>query len=168
MCVFIDEKGTSSVSSIFDYNTPVGRIRIEDNGEAVTSVTFVEGDERIPVNRNESPLIREAFYQLDEYFKGKRKSFNLPLCPKGTNFQRRVWQALLKIPYGTVCSYKDIAEEVGNCKAYRAVGGASGKNPIPIIIPCHRVVGNKGNLVGYEGGLEIKRFLLELESKAKI
>lgn len=98
-----------------------------------------------------------------EYFNGQRKSFDLPLNPKGTEFQKKVWNALLNIPYGSTCSYKDIAVNIGNEKACRAVGGANNKNPIFIIIPCHRVIGKNGSLVGYGGGLDIKLKLLELE-----
>jgi methylated-DNA-[protein]-cysteine S-methyltransferase len=111
----------------------------------------------------ETPLIKKAAKQLEEYFNGKRKTFNLPIAPQGTEFQLKVWQALLKIPYGETRSYGEIGISIGNPKAYRAVGMANNRNPIVIIIPCHRVIGSKGDLTGFGGGLELKRKLLELE-----
>lgn len=114
--------------------------------------------------RNEN-FFTETFNQLDEYFSGKRKEFNLKLNPQGTEFQKKVWNALTKIPYGEVCSYKDIAIAVGNVKACRAVGMANSKNPISIVVPCHRVIGISGKLVGYAGGLDTKDELLKLERK---
>lgn len=104
-----------------------------------------------------------AATQLGEYFAGKRHSFDLPLDMRGTEFQRKVWKALLEIPYGTAVSYKSIAERIGQPKAVRAVGGANNKNPLPIVVPCHRVIGSGGALVGYGGGLSIKESLLSLE-----
>ena len=105
--------------------------------------------------------------QLNEYFAGTRKSFDLPLKFDGTEFQNRVWRELQNIPYGKTISYKELAEKTGNIKACRAVGMANNKNPLPIIIPCHRVVGSNGKLTGYAGGLEVKKFLLELEQEYK-
>ena len=102
--------------------------------------------------------------QLDEYFDGKRQDFDLPLRPAGTEFQRQVWQALQQIPYGETWSYGELAKHVGTPNAYRAVGAANGINPIPVIIPCHRVIGSNGKLTGFGGGLEAKAFLLNLES----
>jgi len=101
--------------------------------------------------------------QLWAYFQGKRKSFDVPLAPVGTTFQRRVWQALQEIPYGTLVSYKTIAEAIGKPKAVRAVGAANGKNPLPIIVPCHRVIGSDGSLTGFGGGLQTKQQLIDLE-----
>lgn len=112
----------------------------------------------------ETPLIKRAAKQLDEYFNKKRKTFDLPLKPEGTDFQKKVWKALQRIPYGTTASYGEIAAAIGNHKASRAVGMANNRNPIAIIIPCHRVIGADGSLVGYAGGLEIKKILLELEN----
>ena len=97
------------------------------------------------------------------YFSKKRKSFDIPIKLEGTEFQKRVWDALIQIPYGKTCTYKDIAEKIGNPKACRAVGGANNKNPIMIIVPCHRVIGKNGDLVGYAGGIEVKQKLLDLE-----
>ncbi|WP_068776936.1 methylated-DNA--[protein]-cysteine S-methyltransferase [Paenibacillus sp. FJAT-26967] len=105
--------------------------------------------------------------QLDEYFAGRRKEFDLPIDLRGTEFQRRVWTALLKVPYGETASYKDIAESIGAPKAVRAVGGANNRNPVPILVPCHRIIGASGQLVGYAGGLNIKTTLLQLEISAE-
>jgi len=101
--------------------------------------------------------------QLDEYFAGQREVFEVALAPLGTPFQREVWQALQRIPYGTTCSYSDLAEQIGRPRAVRAVGTANGANPIAIIVPCHRVIGSNGTLTGYAGGVERKQMLLELE-----
>jgi methylated-DNA-[protein]-cysteine S-methyltransferase len=114
----------------------------------------------------ETPLIKKAAAQLDEYFNGKRKEFNLPLALHGTDFQNRVWEALQNIPYGETVSYSQIAAATGNLRARRAVGMANNRNPIPIIIPCHRVIGKDGNLTGYAGGLDLKQKLLLLEKGA--
>jgi methylated-DNA-[protein]-cysteine S-methyltransferase len=111
----------------------------------------------------ESDLLKEAHSQLKAYFKGKLREFSLPLAPDGTDFQIRVWKALCDIPYGATASYKEIATAVNNPKAYRAVGNANNKNPIPIIIPCHRVIASDGKLAGYGGGISIKEKLLKLE-----
>lgn len=144
------------------YETPLGKITITCNERAVTSLSF---GELIPVGANleETPLHRKAYEELIEYLEGKRNFFDLPLEPKGTEFQARVWKSLLEIPYGEVRSYKYIAEKSGNVKACRAVGLANNRNPIAIFIPCHRVVGSSGKLVGYAGGLDIKEKLLLLE-----
>ena len=110
-----------------------------------------------------TPLLCQASDELSEYFQGKRKAFSLPLKPSGTPFQKRCWEALLAIPYGKTCTYKDIAIAIGNGKACRAVGMANHRNPISIVIPCHRVIGADGSLTGYGGGLPIKEYLLKLE-----
>ncbi|AWW27579.1 MAG: methylated-DNA-[protein]-cysteine S-methyltransferase [Acetobacterium sp.] len=148
----------------FCYQTPLGKIVLIENGSAVTRLIF---SEVLPegVNCTETPLLKKAVLELQEYFAGTRKRFDLPLSPQGTDFQQKVWKALQDIPYGAVVSYKDIALAIGNEKACRAVGGANNKNPISIIIPCHRVIGADGSLVGYGGGLEIKRRLLALEKQ---
>lgn len=144
------------------YAMPQGRMTIVDSGGAVVRIGFgvldVEGSALSP-----TALTNEAATQLMEYFAGKRRTFSLPLAPKGTPFQKEVWQALSSIPYGQTRSYADIAAQVGRPKAYRAVGMANNRNPIPIIIPCHRVVGSSGDMVGYAYGTKIKRYLLELE-----
>jgi len=112
----------------------------------------------------ETPLIKEASKQLGEYFNKRLKEFDLPLVLYGTDFQKKVWEALRTIPYGETCSYKELAAMTGSPKASRAVGNANNRNPIPVIIPCHRVIGHDGSLTGYAAGLEIKRKLLEIES----
>jgi methylated-DNA-[protein]-cysteine S-methyltransferase len=111
----------------------------------------------------ETPIIRECYEQLDQYFKGDRKLFNVPIELSGTDFQKRVYNQLLNIPYGSTASYQEIAIKLDIPKAARAVGGANNKNPIPMIVPCHRVIGKNGSLTGFAGGLEIKEKLLKLE-----
>ena len=152
------------MKSVFYYDTDIGKIGIAEDDGFITHVMF--GNEKlhdIPVR--ETPLIEEAYKQIEEYLKGERCSFDLPICPSGTKFQHEVWNALKEIPYGKTVSYKDIALAVGNEKASRAVGMANNRNPISIIIPCHRVIGKNGNLVGYGGGIEIKEYLLKLENE---
>ncbi len=116
-------------------------------------------------NLVETELLKKAGTQLGEYLAGKRQKFELPLDPKGTAFMKDVWKSLCEIPYGSIKTYKETAEAVGNAKACRAVGLANNRNPIPIFIPCHRVVGTGGKLTGYRGGLELKARLLELEKQ---
>lgn len=152
------------MQSIFYYNTEIGKIGIEENGAAITKIFYINDDLQEDMSeKSETELIKEAIRQLDEYFQGKRSVFDLPLEPKGTEFQKRVWNALKEIPFGETKSYGDIAKIIGNEKAARAVGMANNKNPIPIIIPCHRVIGANGKLVGYAGGLHIKEKLLKIE-----
>lgn len=118
----------------------------------------------VEATEQQTPLLQEAVQQLQEYLSGKRKEFSLRLKPSGTVFQQQVWQQLQKIPYGQRCSYQDIAKALGNERAARAVGGANNKNSLPIFIPCHRVVGKTGDLVGFACGLDIKEKLLDLEA----
>ena len=145
--------------------SPVGPLTLTQEDQALTGLHFGEHPQQGA--EGPTPLLEEAARQLEEYFAGQRKEFSLPLAPKGTEFQLRVWQALLQIPYGETRSYGELAAMVGNPKACRAVGGANHRNPLSILIPCHRVVGTKGNLTGYAGGLAIKEFLLKLESEAR-
>ena len=147
----------------FYEDTPVGKLCIGETNGAITRVTW----EHLPKEYvlEETELIRKCKQQLDEFFEGKRKEFDLPLAPTGTVFQKKVWDALTKIPYGETRSYKDIAIAVDNPKGFRAVGMANNKNPIAIIVPCHRVIGSNGKLVGYAGGMDVKTFLLQLEQK---
>lgn len=143
----------------------VGRIGVVEEDGYIVEILI---NEEARTAKNESTiLIDEAFKQLDEYFKGSRKVFNLKIKFKGTEFQKRVWDELYKIPYGETRCYQDIAILIGNYKASRAVGMANNKNPIPIIVPCHRVLGKNGSLVGYATGLEMKQMLLDLERKYK-
>ena len=146
----------------YTYDTILGSVTfVEENGALVVITTHpYHPKEEI---YQETPVIKEAFRQLSEYFSGKRKTFNLPLLLKGTDFQKQVWQALLKIPFGETRSYKQIAEAIGNPKAVRAVGMANNKNPLLIVVPCHRVIGANGKLVGYAVGLDKKEYLLRLE-----
>ena len=140
----------------------VGLWQLSEEDGFIVSLDYL-GNTEAPEDASPSPLIKEGLKQLREYFRKERKDFYLPLKMEGTEFQKKVWEALQTIPYGQVCSYQDIARKVGNEKAVRAVGGANNKNPIAIIIPCHRVIGKNGSLVGYGGGLPVKEFLLSLE-----
>ena len=152
------------MKNIFYYNTKIGRIGIEENGVAITKLDFINKDmEEEIIEENETVLLKEAINELNEYLDGNRSSFDLPLEPKGTEFQKKVWNALKEIPYGETRSYGEIAKIIGNEKAARAVGMANNKNPIAIIVPCHRVIGANGKLVGYAGGLDLKEKLLQLE-----
>lgn len=148
------------------FNSPIGTICIEDDGEALTALYIDNGVESFC--DVESELLIRTKSEIQEYFAGKRHEFDIPLNPRGTEFQRKVWSALQKIPYAQTCSYSDIAKDIGNPKSCRAVGGANGKNPIMIIIPCHRVIGKGGSLVGFSAGMEIKKYLLALEEKSAI
>jgi methylated-DNA-[protein]-cysteine S-methyltransferase len=151
------------MKNLFFYETELGLIGIAENGEAITNVFFEKENKANNCVQQETALLKAAGKQLMEYFIGSRKIFELPLAPEGTDFQKMVWKALLTIPYGETNSYKEIAEKIGNPKACRAVGMANNKNPISIFIPCHRVIGANGKLVGYAGGLDIKEHLLGLE-----
>lgn len=145
------------------YQTPIGRIGLAENGSAITDLIFENHESPVAWDAEETPLLKKAAQQLSAYFAGELRDFDLPLAPQGTTFQRAVWNALLEIPYGATRSYGQVAAAVGNSKASRAIGMANHSNPIAIIIPCHRVIGSNGKLVGYGGGLEIKEFLLEME-----
>lgn len=152
----------------YTMETPIGLLAVAEADGAVTHITL--WDEKAAKDfaaegmiREETPTLAEAIRQLEEYFAETRTSFDLPLAPKGTPFQKKVWQALTEIPYGSAVTYKDIAVKVGCPKGPRAVGMANNRNPIMIVIPCHRVIGSDGSLVGYEGGVHIKEALLKLE-----
>lgn len=148
---------------ICSLETPIGRLGIAENGSGITDI-FLYGAEEAPINE-ETPLLQKAMQELREYFAGRRKSFDLPLSLHGTPFQLADWAALQTIPYGETRNYRQIAELIGSPKACRAVGGANNHNPVIIVVPCHRVIGTDGSLVGYGCGLEVKQFLLELEKK---
>ena len=143
--------------------TPLGIIRIEENRYGITSLQFADGETK-PDGRVQGRYLPEAAAQISEYFAGKRNVFDLPLSLLGTEFQQRVWKALRDIPYGETRSYQEVAAAIGNPKATRAVGMANNRNPVIIVIPCHRVVGKDGKLVGYAGGIERKQYLLEMEA----
>ena len=149
-------------------DSPVGRLQLVAHETALVAVIWEnENPNRVRlaelIEDPQHPILLKTVQQLNEYFQGKRQKFDLPLDFEGTEFQQKVWQALLTIPFGETRSYKQIAEQVGNVKAVRAVGAANGKNPISIIAPCHRVVGANGKLVGFAGGLENKNILLKIE-----
>jgi methylated-DNA-[protein]-cysteine S-methyltransferase len=151
------------MKNIFFYDTSIGRIVIMDNGIEITDMGLEDRVDYKDMNVCETELIKEAAAQLTEYLDGRRKKFDLPLNPQGTEFQKKVWKALCDIPYGQTRSYKQVAEAVGNPKGPRAVGMANNRNPIIIFIPCHRVIGANGSLVGYGGGLHVKEKLLAIE-----
>ncbi|NLF27958.1 MAG: methylated-DNA--[protein]-cysteine S-methyltransferase [Clostridiales bacterium] len=141
-------------------DTPAGPMTLVSDGEALIRADFGGA----PAS-DACPILDAAERELREFFAGKRRAFTVPLKPSGTPFQLRVWAALREIPYGETRSYQDVARAVGNERATRAVGGANNRNPISVIVPCHRVIGKGGSLVGYGGGLERKRYLLELEGR---
>ena len=140
--------------------SPIGLLTAVSDGDALNELRF--GDCR--AGGVSCAVLEQTEAELREYFSGVRREFSVLFYGKGTPFQRAVWQALCTVPYGETASYGDIAAKIGNRKACRAVGGANNRNPLPIIVPCHRIVGQNGALVGYAGGLEIKEFLLRLES----
>lgn len=140
--------------------SPLGIIKVRGTTEGVTAIEFVEEQEG---TTGILPCIETCIRQLEEYFQGTRREFSVVLAPQGTAFQQRVWNALQTVPYGTTTSYAAIAAMLGNTNAVRAVGAANGRNAIPIIIPCHRVIGSNNTLVGYAGGLWRKQWLLEHE-----
>lgn len=139
--------------------SPLGNLKVMVSDHGISGIAYTEED----VCGADDPLLKKAELQLQEYFEGRRKEFDLPLDLKGTEFQKRVWQALLEIPWGETRSYSDIAAAAGNARAVRAVGMANHVNPAVIVVPCHRVIGKNGSLTGYGGGLERKQFLLNLE-----
>lgn len=141
--------------------SPIGPLGLIEEDDHLVAILFGGLPEGTP--EQDGPVIKEATRQLEEYFQGKRRHFNLPLKLDGTDFQLAVWAALQQIPYAETRSYQEIAQAIGNPKAVRAVGGANALNDIPIVIPCHRVIGKSGKLVGFGGGLGIKSFLLDLE-----
>lgn len=143
--------------------TEVGRIALTENSGRITGLYFEADAVPEPFELRETALLKEASRQLKAYFKGELKEFTLPLQQEGTVFMQSVWKALCDIPYGATASYKDIAVAVGRPKAARAVGLANNRNRIPIIIPCHRVIGANGKLVGYGSGIDLKEKLLDLE-----
>ena len=141
-------------------DSPVGPLTLEAEADGLTRIAFGV------VHHDDSPhsVLQTAIRQLDEFFAGKRKTFDVPLALRGTAFQLEVWRALSKIPYGATRSYTQIAESIGRPAATRAVGAANGANPIPIIVPCHRVIGSNGSLTGFGGGIDVKRWLLDFEA----
>lgn len=148
----------------FQYlDTPIGTLRLLSNGAQLVNIEFAGQYDATDAVENSDTVLAACAAQLTAYFAGKRRHFDLPLAPRGTPFQLSVWSALAKIPYGELRSYRDIARSIGNSAAVRAVGAANGRNPLPIVVPCHRVIASNGALTGFAGGLEVKRFLLDLE-----
>lgn len=157
----------SSVARIYSIlPSPIGELLLAGDGESLNEICFEAPEKRrmIPSNwKYQKGAYPVATLQLEEYFAGERKHFDLALRPEGTPFQLQVWKALRQIPYGETISYKQLAERVGNPAGTRAVGAANGRNPLPIVVPCHRVIGSDGSLTGFGGGLPTKKWLLELE-----
>lgn len=145
--------------------SPLGFIKISGDEDGISAISILNSEEKvtdiIPIE------LEDCVHQLNEYFEGKRTQFDLALNPEGTDFQKRVWDALQTIPYGKTCSYLELAQQLGDVKAIRAVANANGKNPLWIVVPCHRVIGSDGSLTGYAGGLYRKKWLLEHESPFK-
>jgi methylated-DNA-[protein]-cysteine S-methyltransferase len=142
------------------FDSPVGTLEIDASERGISSLYFL--DKTIAATRPAGPL-KACFAQLKEYFEGNRRLFSLDIDLQGTDFQKKVWNELLKIPFGETISYRELSRRVGDVKAIRAVGSANGRNPVSIIVPCHRVIGSNGKLTGYGGGLWRKRWLLEFE-----
>lgn len=143
------------------YRTAIGPFEITGNQKGILTIVF--GKEPSVTDRDLPDCMTECMRQLDEYFEGRRKKFNVPLLLEGTDFQKAVWRQLQKIPFGETASYGEIARAIGSPKAFRAVGNANNKNPIPVIIPCHRVIGSDGKMVGFGGGIWRKEWLLDHE-----
>ena len=148
-------------------NTKIGTISIIEEDNAIIAVEVNKKVKYDEIQVKDTPILKETEKQLKEYLEGTRKNFTVPLNPKGTKFMKEVWTALQEIPYGEIRTYRQIAERIGKPKAARAVGMANHRNPIPIMIPCHRVIGANGKLVGYALGIERKEFLLRLEKEEK-
>lgn len=146
-------------------NTPLGKTKIEGNAEGISSIMVL--NDALKVSQAIPEELQNCVRQLEEYFLGNRKQFSIKLYPEGTDFQKRVWNELIKIPFGKTTSYLELSKKLGDVKAIRAVANANGKNPIWIIIPCHRVIGINGSLTGYAGGLYRKKWLLEHENPYK-
>ena len=154
------------------YQSPLGALEIRSTGSAISEILFVNSWKGAKINEAElsfvkpkSAIIKSCIKQLDEYFAGKRTEFTVHIAQVGTDFQQQVWTELCKIPYGRTISYMELSKRIGNVKAIRAVGTANGNNSICIIVPCHRVIGSNGELVGYGGDLWRKKWLLEYENK---
>ena len=147
------------------YNSPLGFLNLKSDGQFITEISFSESELQ---EQNDCAVILQCKQQLEDYFSGKSIEFDLPLNPKGTEFQQKVWNELIKIPYGETITYMELAVSLGDAKAVRAVGTANGRNPIAIVIPCHRVIGAGNKLTGYAGEIWRKKILLELEMKHSI
>jgi methylated-DNA-[protein]-cysteine S-methyltransferase len=149
-------------------DTPIGRLLLALDGEGLRHIDFESDRHPTPIGQDWERgrgALHEARAQLTAYFDGRLTRFDLPLAPQGTQFQQQVWLELLRIPYGETATYGDIARHIGDASATRAVGAANGRNPLPIVVPCHRVIGADGSLTGFGGGLPVKRFLLDHEQR---
>jgi len=151
---------------ILQYNSPIGIIKIEYSEKGISKLIFTDEAEDEGLSAGDMEI--RCIAQLDEYFNKKREEFDLDLDLQGTDFQKRVWTELLKIPFGKTISYKELALRLGDLKAIRAAGTANGANPVSIIVPCHRVIGSDGSITGYAGGLWRKQWLLEFESQERL
>jgi methylated-DNA-[protein]-cysteine S-methyltransferase len=152
---------------IYKYINKENAFDVETDGKSIFRIGL-NPTKNANYSQNKLEIIEKLFLQLDEYFAGKRKKFNINLTLIGTDFQKSVWEELKKIPYGETISYSELAKKINKPKASRAVGGALNKNPIPIIIPCHRVIGKNGNLTGFAGGVELKSLLINLENPSML
>lgn len=146
----------------FHYQSPLGLLQLKADDIALWQIHFASEQTE---DNSYNPILEQCIAELDAYFEGTLREFKTPLNPHGTDFQKSVWEQLLLIPYGTTLSYHSLSKRIGNLKAIRAVGTSNGKNPIAIIIPCHRVIGQDGSLTGYAGGLENKKWLLDFEAR---
>jgi methylated-DNA-[protein]-cysteine S-methyltransferase len=155
---------STNLTATLPVDTPIGQIVLESDGDVLIGLRLPNAA-GLGRRDEESPVLKEAATQLEEYFAGERLGFDLPLVLAGTPFQRRVWEVLQTIEYGATRSYGDVAAEIGRLDRIRAVGAAVGRTPVPIIVPCHRVIGADGSLTGYGGGLQRKQALLDLESR---
>jgi len=144
-------------------DSPIDRLKLSSNGEALLKVSFTDDPVTNVSDLEKNKILKQAIRQLNEYFNGKRTAFKLPLSPTGTEFQQKVWRILRDIPFGQTTTYGIISKKLGDSNAVRAVGTANGQNPIPIIIPCHRVLGSGQKMTGYSGGIDRKRWLLKHE-----
>lgn len=152
------------------YHSPIGIIKIKISDSCVNELIYINdkssiSSERIKLSPNDKKLLQKCIKQFDEYFSGKRKIFELPIKQVGTEFQQKVWNELFKIPFGKTISYLQLAQRLGDVKSIRAAASANGRNKLNIIVPCHRVIGSNGSLVGYGGGLPRKKWLLDHENK---
>lgn len=155
-----------SITTVY-YKSPIGVLEIKGDEDGIQSIMYMDDNSIVIGKETAIKVLHECIVQLDEYFEGNRKEFDLKLKPQGTAFQQKVWKALLEVPFNSTKSYLQQSQIVGDVKAIRAVGTANGKNPISIIIPCHRIIGSDGSLTGYAGGVWRKKWLLEHESGCK-
>jgi methylated-DNA-[protein]-cysteine S-methyltransferase len=170
---FMEHPGTTTTVCFDRVDTPLGAMLLASDGSALRGAWF-EGQRHLPTidsrwrRRHDVPVLRRAATMLAEYFSGERKDFEIAFAPEGTEFQRTVWNEIFRVPYGETIAYRDLAARCGRAEAVRAAGAATGRNPLSIFVPCHRIVGADGSLTGYAGGLDRKRALLALEREALV